>query len=663
MNQQTVITSSFADFSIAVENHFNEMSQHELYVVDSDRDTIVETYLSAFPEGTNPIFRTNTEHDCSCCKQFIRGLGNVVAIIDGNLVSVWDIPGIGYPYNIVAAKMAEYIKSLPIRSVFRTQERSYGAAVTHELIDGHSHAWNHFVGRVADRHYDRDADATRGRVNSVHGVLRRGLETLTADALTTVLELIDSNAIYRGAEFRKDVAGFLNLQAKYLAAADKTLFVWEHVKDRNARFRNTVVGTLVQDLSDGVDLERAVKSFETKVAPQNYKRPTALITPRMVEAAMGTIRELDLESALQRRHAKFSDVSVNNVLFVDNAVRGQMQDSDLTALLMEEAVSAAPNLDNAPCLSINDFITHVLPGATSMELLVENSMLNNFASLTAPVFDGNRLFKWGNSFAWSYDGNVADSVKQRVKAAGGRVDARFRVSLGWYNHDDLDIHVYEPDGNLIYYGNKSGKLDVDMNAGGRMSREPVENVCWDRLKDGDYKVVIHNFTRRESIDVGFELDVEFDGVPHKFFYPKPVRGEVKALAFKVKGGKVVQMGMGDNAMEAGSISQEKWGIRTETLVKVNTMVLSPNHWDEQFATGNKHWFFILDGCHNPEPVRGIYNEFLRPDLEQHRKVFEVLGDKTKCQPTPDQLSGLGFSSTREGGAKVIVDRRPYNIQF
>ncbi|MDB2578776.1 hypothetical protein N9Y00_07025 [Tateyamaria sp.] len=669
MNQQSIITSTFSDFSIMVEEQFHRMSEHELYIVDSDRDTITATYLAAFPEGTNPIFRTNTEHDCSCCKQFIRGLGNVVAIIDGQIVSVWDVPGIGFPYNIVATKMSEYVKSLPIRSVFRTQERQYGAAVTHEYMDGGTHAWNHFVGRVADRHRKSDADAVRGRINSVCGVLKRGLETLTLEALDQVVELIDANALYRGAEHLSAVAGFRSLKIRYDKSSNKELFIWEQVSNNNARFRNTVIGTLVQDLSEGVELEQAVKSFETKVAPENYKRPTALITPRMVEAAMDTVRELGLESALQRRHAKISDVSVNNVLFVDNAVRGLMQDSDLTALLMEEAVTSAPNLDGATEIAIDDFLANVLPGKTSMELLVENSMLSNFASLTAPVLEGNRLFKWGNSFGWSYDGNVADSVKQRVKAAGGRVDARFRVSLGWFNFDDLDIHVVEPSGEEIYYGHKrsrsGGHLDVDMNVSNNGSREAVENVCWDNLKDGEYKVLVHNFTKRESIDVGFELDCEFDGVPVKFHYPKAVKDKekVKAVAFKVKGGKVVQMGMGNNAMTQGSVSQDKWGVRTETLVKVNTLVTSPNHWDEAHAIGNKHWFFILDGCRNPDPVRGIYNEFLRSDLEQHRKVFEILGDKTKCPVADDQLSGLGFSSTREAGAKVIVDRRAYNIQF
>jgi hypothetical protein len=49
-------------------------------------------------------------------------------------------------------------------------------------------------------------------------------------------------------------------------------------------------------------------------------------------------------------------------------------------------------------------------------------------------------------------------------------------------------------------------------------------------------------------------------------------------------------------------------------------------------------------------------------------VFEVLGDRTKCEPSPDQLSGLGFSSTVRSSvvAKVTMTggrRHLISIQF
>ena len=91
-------------------------------------------------------------------------------------------------------------------------------------------------------------------------------------------------------------------------------------------------------------------------------------------------------------------------------------------------------------------------------------------------------------------------------------------------------------------------------------------------------------------------------------------------------------------------------------------MLSPNHWDGQ-TIGNKHYFFMLEGCTNPDPVRGFYNEFLSEDLRPHRKVFEALSSSMKCIPTKDQLSGLGFSSTIRNELFVKVDNRPYKIIF
>jgi hypothetical protein len=66
---------------------------------------------------------------------------------------------------------------------------------------------------------------------------------------------------------------------------------------------------------------------------------------------------------------------------------------------------------------------------------------------------------------------------------------------------------------------------------------------------------------------------------------------------------------------------------------------------------------VIDGCKTPDDVRGIYNEYLTQDLMQHRKVFEVLGAKTKCQPSDDQVSGLGFSSTQRQELNFSVTTR------
>lgn len=643
---------TFTTFADAVHRRFADMSLDELFVVDAP--DLWEQYLAAWPDGTNPLFRTRTEHDCSTCRHFIRNVGNVVQIVDGRVRSIWAGLDLPEPYRTVADVLDALVSAAPLAGIFRSSEPQYGAATTRALVDGHVETWHHFHAPVAPRHRSNDLGPARGDFLTSVQVFRRGLEDLRPSALESVVDLIDSGVLYRGEEHLMAVTAFRTLQNVYerQVGSARDAFIFANATSRAARFRNTVIGTLVTDLSQGVDLESAVRSFESKVAPTNYKRPKALITPAMVTAAMKTVTDLGIEKSLERRFARLEDVSVNDVLWVDRDVRPQMKDGGLVDVLMA-AATPRPTKSPAEPITISAFMKDVLPGASEIELLMKNALVGNFVSLTTGVHsDVPPIFKWGNDFAWSYGGNVTDSIKERVKRAGGNVTGRLRVSLSWFNRDDLDIHVVEPNGNHIWYQSRDGKLDVDMNVSGE-TREPVENVTWaGRIQDGPYEVKVHNFAQRETSDVGFVIETESDGVIENYRYEQPVgnRAVVPVGVMTVRDGAIVKFAPA-KGIHGGSASKTVWNVQTETFVKVGSVMYSPNFWGDA-AVGNRHYIFALAGCLNDEPTRGIYNEFLKSDLDKHRKVFEVLGDRTKCAPAADQVSGLGFSST--SGASVTA---------
>jgi hypothetical protein len=665
--------SEFHEFATAVHRRFTALSAYELYTVDVDRDEAFAKYLSFFPEGTNPIYRVRTEHDCACCRNFIRNVGTVVALADGRVQSVWRVLA-NEPYNTVAAAMDEWVLSKAPKSIFRTDMRSFGAESSLERQeDGVVKTWNHFHGKVADKHFSSSPAADIGEFNACFEVLQRSLKELSIQSVVDVIELAETkDALYRGEEHLPALREFQRLQVECSALDSnqkRVAFALQNAAGfvGRMRFRNTAIGKLVQAFSDGDDLEASVKLFEKAVAPENYNRTTAIITPGMVKDAMKTIATLELEPALERRLACIQDISVNNVLWVDNAARVLMK-GGLESILSAATAKSGFTDPNAVDVDIETFMKEFLPRAREIDMHVSNAHLTNFVTLTAPVHaDAGKLFKWDNGFAWSYDGNVTDSIREKVKRAGGNVDAKLRFSLSWFNYDDLDIHVRTPEGRHIFFANKHDVLDVDMNAGGARSREPVENLAFAEPRDGVYELWVNQYARRETTDVGFEIEVENAGVVKQLTYKKGVlQGDnIVVGRFTVKNGQIVGADFGADIV-AGSGPVEKWGIKTMEPVRVTTVMFSPNYWDGN-AVGNKHWLFMLDGCRVDSPARGIYNEFLSSELLKHRKVFEVLGGKTKCPVVPDQLSGLGFSSTRGDTVMVTVksDRgnRRFNIEF
>jgi hypothetical protein len=678
------MTNHFSPFAKIVATSFQSIvKSSQVYVTSVDGDALYPCYLAAFPAGTNPLFKKATEHECSSCKHFIRRAGNVVSVDDQGIHTVWNEAArkAPYPYDRVATALRDAVLAADISDLYRVspKENSFGAATSRSLDDGgKALTWNHLYTDAIPRALQAASpDQVRGDYRTTVQVFTRGLVELAPSALDTVLALIEANNLYRGAEHKAAVVQFMTAQKAYQAKGprEQAVFAWTNAVGPASRFRNTVIGTLVQDLSEGVDVERAVASFEQKVAPTNYKRTTAVITPAMVKKAMETIETLGLEPALERRFATIHDVSVNDVKWVDGSVKPAMK-GGIGDALMKVATTANPQRtqkdeERAEDIGLETFVEHVLPEATGMEVLLKGEHLGNLMSLTAPVNpEPKQLFRWNNDFAWSYGGNVTDSIAERVKKAGGKVEgATLRVSLSWFNYDDLDLHIHEPPGRAlnglsdhIYFGNKRGSsggvLDVDMNAGSGQTREPVENVVWmAEMRSGAYKVVVNNYAKRENGDVGFVVEVECGGKLSHFSYNKGVRDkqDIHVVTLYMKEGRIDRVEMGDPAITASNISQTKWGLSTEQYVKVDAVTLSPNYWGDN-AVGNKHTFFVLHGAKNDEPTRGIYNEFLHPRLEPHRKVFEVIGDKTKCQPTEGQLSGLGFSSTKRTNVLVRVQQ-------
>ena len=114
-------------------------------------------------------------------------------------------------------------------------------------------------------------------------------------------------------------------------------------------------------------------------------------------------------------------------------------------------------------------------------------------------------------------GNSLGVMQKRLEREGAKSGA-IQISLMWHNGNDLDLHVRCPSGEIISYRNKDsqcrGELDVDMNASGKVSLEPVENIYWplNVAPDGQFQVFVHHYRNRGFRDPTlFQVAVNVSG--------------------------------------------------------------------------------------------------------------------------------------------------------
>ena len=601
--------ANFKEFRTLLQKHFDEMVKDgaPLFITNADEDRLYDLYLDSFPAGTNPIFRKRREYDCSCCRRFVKNIGKLVSFMDGQMVTVWDFDTKSDVYQPVVDALAAYVKTCAVVNPYYVSRNmisdgKFGTEMNYEYDADHKavRTWDHFAVEIPQRFivnsYDVSTKMAEWRDSA--NVFKRSLEELTMDAVDTVLELIAQNSLYRGKEFEGLVRGFKSDKQVYDRLPDekKSAYVWMApggASMNRLRIRNTAIGTLLVNLSEGMDVDAAVTAFEKVVAPANYKRPKAIFTKKMLEDAQKTVTELGYMNSLARRFATLDDITANNIMFCNRDAAPRVMGAANPFEAMAKSLGTDPKkFGRAEEIGIEKFVKEVLPTAAGLELFMENRFSKNMVSLIAPQDkSAPSMFKWSNGFSWAYTGNMADSdIRENVKAAGGKVDGVLRFSIQWndvpgeWDENDEDAHCIEPDKNHIYYVRKwnsrtDGRLDVDITSPLR-DKVAVENITWPdikKMKEGEYSFYVNCFASRGG-KTGFRAEIEFDGNIYSFNYDKPLHGGQNVAVAKVtlKDGKFSIKEL----LPSSTSTREIWGVNSNQFVPVSVAMYSPNYWDE-----------------------------------------------------------------------------------
>jgi hypothetical protein len=297
-----------------LQSHVNSMVKDaaQLYVVAGDKDILWNLYLDTFPLEFNGIFREKRQHDCSCCRHLIKDFGLTIAIKNGEKITAFGFQTGDAEYQPSLDALDAYVKSCPIEDVFITKFETFGTPFTRELdkTTGKLRTWDHLNIAIPAKFKNTSTDSIesiKAVARDKRNVFKRTLDEIPHQTVEMILELVDQGSIYRAEERKADLKALLVEQKKYVGIVgeeSKDLHCWEAaatVSTVIAKIRSHAIGTLLINVAAGMDLELAIKKYESIMAPTNYKRPNAIITAKQVEDAQKTIVGLGYLESLPRR--------------------------------------------------------------------------------------------------------------------------------------------------------------------------------------------------------------------------------------------------------------------------------------------------------------------------------------------------------------------------
>lgn len=680
------------EFNTLLQKQFDKMCKTgKLFSSAISGREVWKRYLAAFKE--DPIFRDpeSSTHNCNLCNNFIRRYGNILAIDDkGNLMSLFDVKAAD-EFAPVVKDLSKALKSSKIEGVFfetfaelnslpyesckKTQDifrlgidknhkrytkeeaEKFGVVKPDEIRTFH-----HMHLDLPKQFVDvsgKSQESIIAEYRDKYTVFKRASEELPMDTLILVKDLIKQGSLLDGDTHLHAVEDMISLlkAMKENTWKNRDNLLWEitySMPERTAKFKNTLIGVLCTELAEGEELNKACENWNKRVDPANYLKAVAPITKAQKEQAAKFVKENGYEQSFDRRFATIDDIKASEIKHI-NEGSGEIKEASMFDNIKTPSTRhKRSEFDKVEEISIDKFMEDILPNCTSVEAFLENRMEGNMVTMTTSnVKDSKPVFKWNNNYSWTYKGNLAgkSQLKEAVKSAGGKVDGILRFSIMWAEKDgdnsDLDAHCKEPQGFEIYFRTKKspytmGNLDIDItNPQNQRPEGAVENITYPSLSqmdDGKYRFFIHQYVARSS--KGFKAEIEFNGEIYSYESNKPVSGNVNVATVTLKDGK---FSIEHHLPETNS-SKEIYGLETNNFHKVNLMCLSPNHWGEN-NVGNKHYFFMLEGCQTKSSIRSFHNENLIPELLKHRKVMDVLGNVNMIESKGKHLAGLGFNAT------------------
>lgn len=416
-----------------------EQCEHE-YHIFSQR--IKETFENRDKES--PLFKTNTEdlfdifldnlpserqhYTCHACRRFVNKYGGLVTISEKGTITpvIWEPKNTPSFFKNSVEKLHLEVKNSKVTGVFYSNDNVLGVPTTGE--------WNHMsvvtcptYGHSLKSPFQGEAEKKEDFKNII-----RAIQEFPLTAVNQAVSLLKNDNLYRSekllgaAEWLRDLHESVNTFRRR-----KTNIFWRFVAMAPNGFchpRSSMIGTLLEDICEGLSFDVIERRFKEKMSPLQYQRPQALPSSGNIEQAEKIIEKLGIKKSLERRYANLDEIQA--IWTPEEKKEGTEKTGGVFSHLKTKDKTAIDPIDGpAKTMTWEKFLNTILPEAEKIEYKVPYGYNSYAAFVTAEHPDSPPILQWDseekrNSVSWylysngSYPAtwNLSDSKYFEVNA-------------------------------------------------------------------------------------------------------------------------------------------------------------------------------------------------------------------------------------------------------
>ncbi|MES9681864.1 hypothetical protein ABWK22_02865 [Gottfriedia acidiceleris] len=388
-------------------------------------ETSLQTFFDKAVSGDKPLFTTNVtglfdvfinnlpEHarqhyTCRCCEQFIERFGGLVTINENGTINtaIWDVENAPDFFVHAVSAMKVIVNNSKVNGVFIPDARVLGTPK--------SGSWTHLHVRLPQSMVNRSIIRTAYQVAAEKRedfkMLIRALLDFPTPVVEQALAILQSDALYRSEKILGVAKWFNQLHEDRSVVKNSRLkenITWLAVANAPAGFchvRSSMIGTLLEDIADGMSFDSVSRRFKEKMRPDKYQRPQAPPKAGNIVQAEKIVQQLGIENSLVRRFARLDEL--HTLWRPANKKEPVRNGSGLFSHLQPKNNKPVSKMViPETTMTWRKFFETVIPTAEEIEFKVKSTNDNYSAILTAEHADAPPILQWDteeqrNPFSW-----------------------------------------------------------------------------------------------------------------------------------------------------------------------------------------------------------------------------------------------------------------------